>query len=189
MFNDVMVDVETTGTNYGKNAIIQIAAVRFDYETEQVSDDFFDRCLVIPAGREWDIGTRHWWLKQGSVLQQIESRAEDPLTVLRDFQAWLCKDWPQRTEGLQFWAKPTSFDHAFLSHYFNWYGVDFPCHYRYARDLNSFMAGLRGDRNHPEMPEAPPLEGESHNAIFDVIHQINLLFHAKRQTVRAMVLP
>ena len=77
-FTDVMVDLETTGSNFDRNAIIQIAAVKFNYETEEVSTDFFDRCLHVHPGREWDPETRAWWQGNGNVLQQIQGRAEDP---------------------------------------------------------------------------------------------------------------
>lgn len=188
IFRDVMVDMETTGNNYDRNAIIQIAAVKFDYRTGQVSDDIFDRCLHIHPGREWDAGTRAWWTKQGNVLQEIQARAEDAYTVTRAFYDWLLADWPRdKPEGLQFWAKPTSYDHAYLTHWFKMFGLDIPCHFRFARDLNSFMAGLAGDPEHPSYADVP-MEGDAHNAIFDVLHQIRLLLNAKSLTVQGKVL-
>lgn len=191
IFHDVMCDIETTGTDYGRNAIIQISAVKFDYESEQVSDDFFDRCLHVHPGREWDHDTRQWWVKQGPVLNQIQTRAEDPYTVIRSFYDWLLKDWPrERPEGLQFWAKPTSFDHAFLSHYFKMFNLDMPCHYRHARCLNSFMAGMRGHPSHPKFEAGEPeFQGNAHNALHDTLHQIRLLFAMKRETTQGVILP
>lgn len=190
MFQDVMVDIETTGTDYGRNAIIQISAVKFDYDSEMVSDDFFDRCLHIHPGREWDPSCAEWWKKQGGVLTQIQARAEDPYTVIRTFYDWMLKDWPSTKEGLRFWAKPTSFDHAFLSHYLNMFKLDMPCHYRYARDLNSFMAGMRGSPAHPDFErEEPVFQGDAHNALHDVLHQIRLLFAMKRETTQGVILP
>lgn len=188
MFRDVMVDIETTGNNFDRNAIIQIAAVKFDFQTGQVSDDFFDRCLHIHPGREWCADTRAWWVKQGNVLQTIQSRAEDPYSVVRAFYEWLLKDWPQgRKEGLQMWAKPISYEHPYLASYFKMFGLDFPCHYRYCRDLNSFMAGMAGETDHPEYAEVD-FEGDAHNALFDVFHQIKLLFNAKNKTTQGTVI-
>jgi hypothetical protein len=185
-----MVDIETTGTNYWRNGIIQISAVKFDYGTQQVSPEFFDRCLRLHPGREWDAGTRQWWTKQGTVLQQIEARAEDPYTVVHDFYHWLLKDWPtERPEGLQFWSKPTSFDHPFLTSYLEMFGFQMPCHYRFARDLNSFMAGLSGKPGHPEIPVEPAFVGDSHNALYDVIHQIQMLFAMSNQSTQGVILP
>lgn len=188
MFNSVMSDIETTGTDAARNGIIQISAVKFNYETEEVSPEFFDRCLRLHPGREWDVGTRQWWMKQGNVLQQIEARAEDPHTVIHDFYQWLLKDWPSgQPEGLQFWSKPVSFDHVFLTSYFKMFGYDMPCHYRFCRDLNSFMAGLRGRTDHPPFESTTEFQGDAHNALHDVLHQIRVLFAAKHGTVRAEI--
>lgn len=189
MFDSVMVDIESTGTNYERNAIIQISAVKFHYGARTICDDFFDRCLHIHPGREWDLDTRQWWMKQGPVLGQIQARAEDPYTVCRDFQKWLLKDWPDRDEGLQWWSKPTSFDHPFVTSYFRMFGLDMPCHYRFCRDVNSFMAGLTGKIEHPDIPQEPAFEGESHNALFDVLHQIRLVFAMADQSTQGVVLP
>lgn len=189
IFTDVMVDIETTGTDFSRNAIIQIAAVKFNYTTGEVSEDFFDRCLHIHPGREWDFECRTWWSKQPQVLAQIQSRAEDPHTVVKAFYDWLLKDWPStQQEGLQFWSKPSHFDHVFISNYFKMFGYDMPCHFRYARDLNSFMAGLRGTPTHPEFPnDEPVLQGEAHNALHDTIHQIRLLLAMKAQTLQGTI--
>lgn len=188
MFTDVMVDIETTGTNSERNAIIQIAAVKFNYATGTVSDNFFNRCLAVHPGREWDFDTRGWWMKQGNVLETIQARAEDPYTVMRAFYDWLLADWPsERPEGLQFWGKPTHFDYVFIASYFKMFGLENPCHFRYARDLNSFMAGLRGDTAHPAFEDDPQMDGPAHDALFDTLHQIKLLMHAKSKVVTASI--
>jgi oligoribonuclease (3'-5' exoribonuclease) len=185
-----MVDVETTGNNFERNAIIQIAAVKWDYSTGRVSDDFFDRCLHIHPGREWDPETRGWWAKQGNVLHEIQSRAEDPYTVIRAFYEWLLKDWPVgRREGLQFWAKPISYDFSYIASYFRMFGLENPCHFRYANDVNSFIRGLHGSTDHITYEEELPMEGDAHNALFDVLHQIKVVLHAKKVTTQGVVLP
>jgi len=189
-----MVDIETTGNdNFERHAIIQIAAVKFNYDTGEISDDFFDRCLRIHPGREWDPGTREWWRKQGNVLQTIEARMEDPALVIHDFYHWLLKDWPKgrsdRNEGLQFWSKPTHFDFTFLASYLRMFGYVNPVGFRYARDMNSFMAGLSGNPAHPQMAEEIPFDGPAHNALFDCIHQIKTLLAMKGRFTRAEILP
>ncbi|WP_164034138.1 3'-5' exoribonuclease domain-containing protein, partial [Serratia marcescens] len=73
---DYMIDVETTGTIPEENAIIQIAAVRFNRHTKEIDHRFFDRALTVPEGRYWSESTRDWWMGQPDVLRGILSRAE-----------------------------------------------------------------------------------------------------------------
>ena len=85
-----MVDVETTGTNFDRNSIIQISAVKFDFDTMEVSDDFFDRCLHQHPGRVMDPDCwTGFWAKNMPVYQSIVARAEDPHTVVKAFYDWL----------------------------------------------------------------------------------------------------
>jgi hypothetical protein len=187
-----MVDIESTGTNFEKNAIIQIAGVKFNYDTGEVSDDFFNRCLRVHPGREWDFATRQWWQKQGDVLATIEARAEDPAAVIADFYQWLLKDWPQgrtgKNEGLQFWSKPSHFDFPFIANYLNLFGYDNPCGFRYARDVNTWIAARSGNPGHPTLEDEMPMEGAKHDALFDCIHQIKVLLAARDRWPHAEVL-
>lgn len=184
MFTDVMVDIETTSSSsFDNGAIIQIAGVKFNYDTEDVDTRFFDAALSIPPGRYWDESTRQWWSKQKpEILKGIQARARDPRVVMREFYDWLLQDYPQETkEGLRFWGKPTHFDFSFIASYFNQYGLTNPCSFRHARDLNSFMAGLSGTPNTQNLEDVVEFVGDKHNAIFDSLHQIKMLFHQKNR--------
>jgi hypothetical protein len=176
-----MVDVESTGTtSFDHTAIIQIAAVKFNYHTEEVSSSMFNASLSIPPGRFWDAGTREWWGKQkAGVLQGIQATARNPETVIREFYSWLMADYPTNDDGLRWWSKPSHFDYSFIASYFNQYGLTNPCHYRAVRDMNSFMAGLSGDPLHPTMEKEIPFEGDEHNALYDSFHQLKVLFAQK----------
>lgn len=175
VYPDYMIDIETTGTAPDRTAMIQLAAVRFNFAERAVdTTSMFNRCLLVPAHRFWDQGTREWWGKQKKeVLRDIYSRMEDPKTVLEAFNEWVgpSQDVPRR-----FWAKPTHFDFSFMQSYFKDYDLHFPFHYRSAIDLNSFIRGVGGD------PGAKPFEndfkGDAHNAIVDVLNQIDTLFKA-----------
>lgn len=181
-FPDVMTDIETTGLNVGSNAIIQIAAVRFNLEKRTICHDFFNKCLLIPPTRYWDEQTRTWWLKdKREILQSILDRGEEPQSVLEEFYRW-------SGSGSRFWGKPTHFDFAFLQNYFNSYGWPMPYHYRHANDMNTFIRARY-------WPDAPPsfemdikFEGPAHDALFDVLHQIKVLF-AAAEASKNLVLP
>lgn len=173
MMNHIMVDLETTGLNAGRNAMIQLAAVRFDLnEKGKLDPKFFDRCLHIPSWRSWNEGTQSWWhrdKKMRGILQSIRARAEDPKTVMTDF-----RDWVFESENPIFWSKPTHFDWGFIQSYCEDFGISVPFHYRHANDMNSFIRGIHA-------PEAPPeikvdMRGDAHNAIYDVINQIEVVW-------------
>ncbi len=183
MFTDVMVDVETTGTtSFDHTAILQIAAVKFNYETEEIDTNFFNASMTIPSTRFWDVGTREWWSKQKpGVLAGIMANGRHPQVVMREFYEWLLADYPQTDDGLRWWSKPSHFDYSFIASYFNQYGLTNPCHYRTVRDMNSFMAGLSGSPNHPTMEKQIDFDGDEHNALYDSIHQLKVLFAQKHR--------
>ena len=63
-YSDVMLDIETTGTQPDRAAIIQIGAVKFNLETGAVSNHFFNRSMELPPWRAWSEDTRSWWMQQ-----------------------------------------------------------------------------------------------------------------------------
>lgn len=172
-FPDMMVDLETTGLRPDRTAIIQIAAVKFNLAERTVdasSSGMFDRCLSMPNHRYWDEGTRAWWSEQKQeTFQQIAQRAEDPLVVINDFF-----DFCTPVNFHRFWAKPSHFDYPFLASYFHDAKLPMPFHYRYATCMNSFLAGARPKFDTMSLP----FEGAVHNALFDTLHQIKILFAA-----------
>lgn len=174
-FLDIMIDTETSGTNPEINGLLQISAVKFDYKTRSVQPytDFFDRCLRLPKNRYWEEGTREWWGKRPQVLRGIMARGEDPQVVMKDFFDWVGY---QNSAPVRFWAKPTTFEWGYFASYARQFDLQTPFHYRWATDMNSFIRGMAGD---PSVESHyVPFEGEAHNAIFDVLNQINCLFDA-----------
>lgn len=168
----VMVDLETTGTQPDRHGILQIAAVRFDLMTMEIDGaDTFQACLTLPTHRHWMEDTRRWWLKdKRELLEKLMNQQEEWVDVLKRFQAWVGPSKPQ------FWSKPVSFDFMFLSSYFADAGLANPFHYRYANDLNSFMRGMYFPRQPPHTEWNVKTEGEAHDALNDVFHQLHVLF-------------
>jgi oligoribonuclease (3'-5' exoribonuclease) len=175
-FLDIMVDLETTGTNPEVNGMIQLSAVKFDLASQSVQPfpDFFDRCLKLPQNRYFEEGTRQWWNKRHKVYQQINARAEDPQKVIGDFVKWVGFNNPK---PVRFWSKPTTFDWGFVASYLRQYELQNPFHYRWAMDMNSYIRGLAQDPT-VESHYVPFEGGDAHNAIFDVLNQINQVFEA-----------
>jgi DNA polymerase III epsilon subunit-like protein len=180
MFTDIMVDLETTGTNPAYNQILQLAAVKFNLETREVGTDLFDRALLPAPNRFWQEDTRDFWSKLPTVYSSIVQRAEDPKEVLVDFYDWVAKDQPDIEGGYRFWAKPITFDWNFVASYYAQYGLPLPFHYRYARDVNSYAAGLRGAPAHVSLDNiVSDFTGVEHNAKWDCLYQIEVLFHVQ----------
>lgn len=79
---------------------------------------------------------------------------------------------------MKLWAKPISFEWPFLQSYMREYGVEFPVAYWNCVDVNSYIDGRRPGNNRKKFWESIEFEGDAHNAIFDVIHQIKGVFAA-----------
>jgi DNA polymerase III epsilon subunit-like protein len=169
----VSVDLETTGTDPSHAAVIQIGAVKFNPRRREIDPDTFDRCLDVPPNRFWDTATRAWWGRQGRVLYDIQTRMEPPGRVIEDFYRWLggadC--------ALCLYAKPTSFERPFLESYFREHGFPCPLDFRRERDLRSFLAGLAFPGKAFD-DRSVPFDGVPHNALFDALHQVKILFRA-----------
>lgn len=180
-FQDVMVDIETTGTQPNRSAMIQLAAVKFNLEDQTVSPSYFNRSLKIPHWRSWDEDTRQWWSKQPDTLNAIMSKAEDPYVVMRDFA-----DWSIQANGppLRFWAKPTTFDFMFVTSYLKDFNQPIPFDFREATDMNSYLRGLYAPEPIDRSDE-PKLVGVAHDAIYDSLHQIKVLFHHQQRVLNA----
>lgn len=176
---DVMIDLETTGTSPDINAIIQIAAVRWDYETGEVGPAFV-ASLDIPYGRYWDEGTREWWMQRPTTYAKIVESAMPAAEVFLRFAEW-CRDTGPALSGMQqrVWAKPIHFEWPFLQSYARQFGEDLPFHYRNAVDLNSFNRGLAGDPGAEPLDKKVEFDGTPHDALDDVLHQIKVALMAR----------
>lgn len=174
--DNVMLDLETTGLDQQHNAIIQISAVKFNPVTQEVSTDFFDRCLLMAPNRYWEEGCRTWWLKgRVETLQNIMARMEDPVTVLKALDEWA-------GPNPKMWAKPSHFDHSFLDTYYKQFGMQIPFNFRECENLYSFMRARYWPEPLPNFDQVVPFQGTMHNAIYDVLHQIKILFHVLEET-------
>lgn len=182
MMNDIMIDYETTGIDPSRNAIIQLAAVRFDYETGAIDNaDMFNMSLSIPGWRSWDLDTWHWWQKNKAILDEILSKAQPPRDVLMAFGRWV----NSKSAEPRMWAKPSHFEFPFLQSYYRDFELPIPFGYRETIDLNSFMRGTFQDPGRRAFDQELPMIGAAHNAIYDVIHQISYAFEIRKRHAEA----
>jgi DNA polymerase III epsilon subunit-like protein len=174
-----MIDIETTGTDPVFNAIIQIAAVRFNYETGEIGS-VFNASLDVPYSRHWDEGTREWWMKRADVYADIVANAQPAATVFKIFAEW-CRHTAPALSGVEqhLWAKPISFEWPFLQSYCRQFDEDLGFHYRNAVDLNSFCRGLANNPSLPPIDKQVEFDGTAHNALDDTFHQVKVALLAR----------
>lgn len=177
---DIMVDVETTGTNPHTAAIIQLSAIKFNLDTREVGG-FFDRYPAPLPFRAWSDGTRDFWMKHPEVYGEIMSKQEPALPVFQSFFRWVTEDEPNG--GYRFWAKPVTFDWPLVASHMEQCDLPMPFHYRIARDVNSFAAGLKANPEHPAIDEGIIFKGKEHNALHDCGFQIDCLFDVSKRFV------
>lgn len=185
-FPDMMVDVETTGNdNPSVFGCFQVSAIKFNARTGAVGP-MFDRCPGLLPNRYWTGDTQHFWMvKNRAVYDKIVAREEPAVKVWEDFRAFAMKDAPNG--GYRFWAKPITFDWAVVASHFHQLGLSMPFHFRFARDLNTYMAALAGGPEHTNMEAVIPFEGDQHNGLHDCAYQIDMLMHCVRRHVHAEV--
>lgn len=119
MIKDGMTDLETLGTVPGC-AILSIGAVRFDYKTGKLGDEFYivvDRQSCADAGLHEDPGTLAWWAKQSEAARRVLRYASDeeegatPLAdALEQFNAWI-----KKVPGTRIWGNGADFDNPILA--------------------------------------------------------------------------
>lgn len=167
---DIMVDLETTGTQPEHTNIIQISAVKFDLRAGTVDPNVFDMCLYPTSTRFWDEDTRQWWSTKPELLDKIYSRMVPARFVLEKFAAWV-----GFIETPTLWAKPSSFELPFLQSYYKEHELQCPFHFRNVMDQNTFIKA----RHYPDAPPAYEkdieFEGEAHYALDDVFHQLKVV--------------
>lgn len=169
-FDCIMVDIETTGLRPDRHAIIQIAAVPFSVDRQEISESYFDMCLRIPSTRGWQETTRDWWHGTNlPLLKEILGRAQPAQHVMQCFRNFLSELAPKT----RFWGK-RSFDWQFIESYFHDTEVGNPLSYKNAIEVESFMQGLAFPNPMPNV--RPEFEGIPHHAYWDTKHQIRTLF-------------
>lgn len=181
-YKDFMVDIETSGLNPGRHAIIQLSCVAFDFKSRSVmTDTYYDSYLMIPPWRSFDIETLQWWLsKNRSVYDHICSNQGDIIKALLGFGEFV--NTHKSSEHPNFWCR-RPFDWMFVESYFKDYEIQCPFSYKNVIEMTSFLKGAALDDGMPNVDIAR--EGDAHNAYWDCKNQINLLFAAVEQQLAA----
>jgi exodeoxyribonuclease VIII len=162
----VMVDLETLGTRPG-SVITSIGATKFD-ENGPYGEPFYMRIDLqscVDVGMLIDIETVKWWMRQSDEARsefQKEAFAIDD--VLNSFTEWLC--YPSNV--VELWGNGANFDNALLKAAYDNIGLKAPWAFWHDRCYRT----LKAMYPHIKMPKRV---GTHHNALDDVISQVNHL--------------
>lgn len=177
-YKDFMIDVETTGLNPGRHAMIQLSCVAFDFNSQRVlTDTFSDNYLNIPPWRSFSTDTLQWWLsKNKMVYDHICANQGDIILALDAFTQFVNNY--KSDDRPNFWMR-RPFDWMFVEGYFTDFEMPNPFSYKNVIEMTSFMKGIN-------LCDTMPLvdvqkQGDAHNAYWDCVNQINLLFAAVNQ--------
>lgn len=183
-FPDIMVDIETTGTDATHSAMIQLAAVRFNIREGAIdTSSFFKKGLAIPYGRYWEEDTRKWWGKMPTLRDEILAAAQPPARVMEEFQKWIVSGY-MANEPYRFWAKPMSFDWPFVDSYFKQFDVINPMSFREAIDMRTYLRGVLNTWDLEEVTrfeKSVPFQGREHDGLCDALHQVACVLTARER--------
>lgn len=173
-----MVDVETTGLDPANAAIIQIGAVPFNYKTGEIdSTNMYCRSLRMPKNKFWTSDTQKFWMiDNADVYRSIMESAVTSREVMLDFFKYV-----ERLGDLRMWSKGF-FDWQMIEQNYIALDMDMPFNFRQAKDMRSFISGLRGDAEYYD--ETVEKVGDGHNALHDCLTQLRILFQAKEKNKR-----
>jgi hypothetical protein len=168
--DDVMIDIETLGTN--KDSVIAtLGAIRFNRFIQSVPklemmDSFYrrvDHQSCLDLGMTVNSDTLNWWKRQPrtsryEVLEHPERSSVH--TVLSDFNKWL-----SGMNNVKIWAKGTDFDCVILGEAYKRCNIPIPWKFWNVRDVRTVMdlASVRND----DLPQ-----NALHNCLYDCHRQI-----------------
>lgn len=167
-FNSIMLDLETMG-NRSNSTIVSIAAVPFNMNTGEISNNYFyeivdlQSCLNI--GLKVQSSTILWWMEQSKeARKEICKPGKDISLVLSK----LTNFFNDYNEDIEIWGNGVRFDIGLLEDAYYACKYDkLPWNFRYERDVRTLVSFA------PHIKEQTPNVGTSHNAYYDCIFQIN----------------
>lgn len=185
---DIMVDIETLGT--GADAtIIQISAIAFDIITgEHLS--VFNEIADIEKNMKLNVdgSTLKWWLNTDKELltELLNSGEHSSETVLAHFIGWI-KSQSKDPKNIYLWGNGILFDNKLIEHQAEKMDWGYPIFYKNDRDVRTIvdLAGRKLGISEKELKERYKDDSlVEHNAIDDVIYQINLVVGCYNELIK-----
>lgn len=176
MVFDIVVDIETLGTDPNKSPIIQIAAVVV--ADTSINDNLrYDMCSEELDFKNVSERTLKWWLEENSLLLSDilrRGRGNTEKMVVTGFVEFLT--FIQGMGEVHLWGKGPEFDNAFLKAKCEKYGLKWPLSFRQDRCIRTV------EQFHYELGlEELPFEGYKHDAISDAVDEARMLVQVRKE--------
>ena len=164
--NNIMIDIETLGTQPG-SVLLSISAIRFDIETGQYSDTFYEKISLndcLKKGLKIDGDTLKWWAKQDkNVFIDQLSGGEKLSKVLGSLSKFITKmDYV--------WGNSNRFDLGHIEFCYQLLNQSIPWRFSKERDVRTLVSFA------PYIKEEMEFKGDKHNPIDDCKHQIRYCY-------------
>jgi inhibitor of KinA sporulation pathway (predicted exonuclease) len=177
---DIMTDIETLG-NKENVSIIQLSAVAFDIRTNEKFDTFNMYVDINNATNlSVDGSTLIWWLNEErrNLLAEILTHEDKKglKNVLYNFGEWV-KGLDCDNKEKYLWGNGILFDNRIIQESMRKNGLEYPIFYRNDRDVRTILelASWKSGMTSKEIQAEVPQVGTKHNAIDDVLFQIELV--------------
>lgn len=162
IFNHLMVDIETMGTE-SFSCIISIAALEFDIETGAIGKEFYRNISLqscVDLGLIINADTVLWWMKQSDEARAILNKECVSINkALVDFSAFCTTDY-------QIWGNSPRFDLGILQNAFSMANMPICWDFKKERDVRTLVSFNQNiKQNHK-------YEGIAHNALSDCYNQV-----------------
>lgn len=165
--NNIMIDIETMGTK-PDSCIVSIAAVKFNFENDEVETFYKDISIASSKkhGMTIDPDTVSWWMAQSATAREF-TKSNNPLeTVVDEFIEFIGD-----ARYTKFWANGMNLDFPTLEWSFRAVGRSVPWRYWNLRDCRTIYSLFDVDmRTYPRI-------GQYHNSLDDCHTQIHALKH------------
>lgn len=180
---NVMIDLETTGTNPGC-CVLSIGATTFSGAEYRRGEESLFYQQVIHEG-QYGLGlvdaesTMAWWAQQSDEARQEAFKSTDAFTLqtaLNTFHAYL--DDLGQSKDIYVWGNAASFDLKILEFAYFACGMSVPWYFRNERCYRT-LESLYGNR----VPKTD-FKGTRHNALHDAQYQAERACHLLRATGR-----
>lgn len=163
MFNQLMIDIETMGTD-SFAAIISIGALEFDINTGNTGREFYvnvDLQSSINLGLQVSASTIMWWIAQGERARKSlsDNEAIHIIRALEEFAAFCSQ------HNYEVWANAPRFDCGLLQNAYSKVNMTVPWDFRKERCVRT-LAALR-----PDIKNKYPNPSTAHHALQDCYYQ------------------